>query len=326
MVMNIGANYLLNHAEYISASGTLWNISVVVWLIGLYFIGRNINVHQSKRISFWLIILIASFSYAAVVFYDTNLQRMSMPPVGDDPVANYQGMARSVFFTVLFAMSVTRKLFVQFVILIGSTALLYLIGSRAELYMLLVIIPVWAWINMRWSMLFALVLMAVTIPAIAFFYSDALVGRMVPISEGDTSLSERYDLLISGVNQIVHSPLFGDYLGQVREFGGTGFYIHNILSVWQQHGALAFILYAYLVGASLYVGVSSILRKEKSEAVVLLTYVAFASLVGVVAAKALTWPIPALAWGLACQVSASRRVAVKPPAQPSPSTPLESRT
>ena len=113
------------------------------------------------------------------------------------------------------------------------------------------------------------------------------------------SMAQRTELFWSGLDAIKGSPITGDYAGQIREYGGSGYYIHNALSVWRQFGIVPFILF---VGISA-VGGWLCFRKlfiERVEAPmwVLAGMMAGYTILLVVVSKSVFWPLPALAWGL----------------------------
>lgn len=63
--------------------------------------------------------------------------------------------------------------------------------------------------------------------------------------DSDGSWQEREYLKHKNLNYIYENPIFGSYASHFDI--GRGFYIHNILSSWQQYGLLGFVLYLLLV-------------------------------------------------------------------------------
>jgi O-antigen ligase len=118
---------------------------------------------------------------------------------------------------------------------------------------------------------------------------------------GDASLAERAILFDGGIAGIIEHPFQGDYLGQVRDFGATGYYIHDILSMWQQFGLLGFAIYTYLIFMTAKIGYNCLKYRRFDPHSEALIYLSVASLIGVLTTKSIFWPVPALAWGLAAR-------------------------
>jgi len=307
IALNVIINHVFNKAGYVAEKGLLWNVSIAVWMVGLFFVGRNMGFSLSPLMKLGLLFIMVAYFVFSVIFHDGSMQRMSMPLVGDAPVANYQGMARSVLYTSLFLLALLRGVKLGVCLILLSLVTLFLIGARAELYMMVLVVVAWILLNLRISIILISLVVASSVLIGIAINMDEVVGRFIPFGAEDASMNERRELFLLGINGIYKNPVFGDYLGQVRDFGGVGFYIHNVLSMWQQHGVFSFLIYIYLILLSFYVAVKAVVSDRKDVRAVFLIYISMTSLVGVLFTKAISWPIPALAWGLAYQVLASNR-------------------
>lgn len=122
--------------------------------------------------------------------------------------------------------------------------------------------------------------------------------ELADVSESK-SVQQRQELLESGWRAIVASPVTGDYFGQMRDHGQAGHYIHNALSMWRQFGLFAFIIYFGWSLAVVAVTVKKIVWDRTTEPVwILCGMVSGYTLLLIIAAKSVYWPMPALAWGL----------------------------
>ena len=60
-------------------------------------------------------------------------------------------------------------------------------------------------------------------------------------------MSDRAILFQKGLLAIKEYWFIGDFMGDVRDNGHTGGYIHNGLSLWRQYGIIPFILLLLLL-------------------------------------------------------------------------------
>lgn len=310
MIASTLFNQLLNPQKYITIVGTLANVEVIVWMIALFQIGLHFNLPEDKRLGYWLGLLLIAFALSAVYFFDSSAGVMVMPilPGDNSEAANYQGMARSVICTAFVLLPFIRNLGFRLLLMMLTGGTLYFVGSRTELILFLIIVPVFLIVHFRLRGLYLLLLaMVFTLCALIVSGVD-IFGKLQSYTSGDASLNERSILFNIGFEGIISKPIFGDYLGQVRDFGATGFYIHNALSMWQQHGLLAFTLFIYLNLASLIMALTLALKGRIGPYSDALLGLSVTCLVGILTTKAIFWPIPALAWGLAANVASRRRL------------------
>lgn len=310
MIASTIVNQLLNSQKYITVEGTLSNVEVIVWMIALFQIGLHLNVPEDRRIGRWLGLLLTSFIVCAIYFFDPSAGVMVMPILPDDnsEAANYQGMARSVICTAFVLLPFIKNLGFRLLLMMLTVCTLYFIGSRTELILFLIIVPVFLVVHFRLRGAYLLLAGVIVVLVGLLFSGVDVFGRLQSYVSGDASLNERSILLRTGMEGIMSRAIFGDYLGQVRDFGATGFYMHNALSMWQQHGLLAFILFVYLCVASLVMALMLVANGRIGPYSDALLGLSITCLVGVLTTKAIFWPIPALAWGLAANVVGRRRM------------------
>lgn len=73
------------------------------------------------------------------------------------------------------------------------------------------------------------------------------IGRLLNGDSIDSSLLERLEVMIKGINIIESNIYLGIYNWQVDVYGEKGYYIHNILSYLAQFGIMAFVLILVLI-------------------------------------------------------------------------------
>lgn len=312
MTSSIAINHILNDESYIGREGLIANSLAVIWLIGLFQIGRNLTIDK-KATTFLALLMTAAYAACALYFSSENAGVMVMPLVDGDTAeaANYQGMARSVMCSALIIFPFIKNRTIKSLLTIITAATLYKIGSRTELILFAATIPLFAIINYKLKISYAIIITALVGSAALLISGYDVIGSIESFTSGDASLAERAILFDVGIAGIIDHPIQGDYLGQVRDFGATGFYIHNFLSAWQQFGLLGFAIYTYLVLVTVKIGYNCLrsrLFDPHSEALIYLSVVSF---IGILTTKPIFWPVPALAWGLAARALSAKAAAQK---------------
>lgn len=164
---------------------------------------------------------------------------------------------------------------------------------------MLAVVPFYVFFNFGLLSALATTLASIAAIPLAIILELGLADRYSFMSAQDASLSERSRLLEKGLQGIINDPIVGDYLGQVRDFEGVGYYIHNALSMWQAFGLFPFLMYVTLLILSLFTSLTLFLNGKKTGLNESLFYISFICIVAVIASKSITWAIPALAWGMA---------------------------
>jgi hypothetical protein len=311
MLATIAANALTNDSDYITAEGSFSLAMVAIWLIALFQIGRHIEVKATFGFSIAIGAITAAFALCAVLFYDPNAHFMYMPVLDGDTseAANYQGMARSVMCAAVVLFPFVKAMWYRGLLMAVTAVTLYIIGSRTELALFLLTVSVFVFIHYRGAGLKLMLLGITAVPAVLLVTGFDVMGWVNAYTSSDASLNERSILLDSGLAGIASAPFLGDYLGQVRDFGMVGSYIHNVLSMWQQFGLFEFALYIYLIGVSALIGWDCYRKGKINPHTEALIYLSLVSIIGVLTTKSIFWPVPALAWGLAARALSTQTAA-----------------
>lgn len=291
-------NHAINTGSYITSDGMRWSLENIVLLIGLYTIGSRLSITTSRIFTLSLILCFMGFAFFTYLYYSPFNNTIWLPREVDpstNTIASYQSLAGAVVYTTTLCVFIKSRLLKSLTLTL-SLATLYFIGSRTEFFLILSIIPFYVYINYGFRPTLAIAIASIPAILIILLYFGVNARYASLISGGN----ERLLLLQSAIPGIIESPILGDYLGQVREYGTTAAYVHNALSVLQQYGIFAFMAYCYLTLMALFVGLKQVRVAKQNRQVEILIYASIVSTVGIIASKAIAWPYPALAWGLAC--------------------------
>ena len=314
MVATVAMNHLSHDTPYINGEGLLFSIQNIVFMVGFYKIGANIHRMQRWRSPGQFAVMTGIYALATFAYFDTQSGTMIIPfGAGEDLdqayalTANYQGMARSVLYTGLLVIPFIESRDLKIAMMVVYAAMLYFIGSRTDFLLFAAVFPLFILVNFSTVVrVGASVGMALLVVALMLFWEG---GDRFSTANAAESLSERAKYLEAGWNAIMQNPLIGDYLGQIRDFGNVGTYIHNGLSMWSQFGLAAFVIFCYLILAPFVLLGPAFLQRRKGE-VEMLLYLAATALIGIAAARAITWPMPAMAWGAAVALLSRKSVRI----------------
>lgn len=303
---------------------TLDSIKLVAAWGGLYCIGLLFRpCERFRSIIVWLLV-----AMAVVVPFLIQTPAMSLTDTvrAGWNVASYQFFANAFVFPAMFALALSwgRKS-EPYIVALGLAGVFLLLSRSEQAGFLAVAI---GWITLKaWHGQFrpigvmalataAFVAAGLLLSSIeAPFTPDPLTAgqrasrigaggiaaRQAELADlGDSkSWGERSEFLATGIDDIQRSPIWGDYAGQIRDHGSAGTYIHNALSAWRQYGLIAFVLYGGLCFLPpIYAAWRMLWGKDTSPEWLLAAMVGGYCAVLAVFAKAIFWPMPALAWGL----------------------------
>ncbi|WP_143481889.1 MULTISPECIES: hypothetical protein [Pseudomonas] len=300
---------LINHVvypetKYFDDAGLRWSLTNILLLAALFVIGANLKVKVGKKYKALIFIVYAGFAFFTWEFYSKENFTMILPVVqggGVENTATYQSLAMCVLYTSLILCPFIDGRNSKIFLMTASTAILYFIGSRTEFFLLIAVIPAFMLIQYG---LKASILMSILLSPLAVYaaLSFGLNDRFISVFGSSQSMDERTMLFQAGIEGILRNPFVGDYLGQVRDFGNAGAYIHNILSVYQQYGILAFSMFIALTMCSIMTAFKYFRYARSIPQVEILVYSVIVSTIGIIVSKPIGWPYPAFAWGTACFV------------------------
>lgn len=286
----------------VSPAHAVIGVQVIVAMAGMYCLGVNFRPPSNAGL---FLILSLFFVGVCTYYYVPSLGYVEIPPGPGEAVdvayavtSNYQGIARSIMYTGLLVVPFIRDRRVKTVVFLVYCWLLVKTGSRTDAALMVLLLPAFVYINygpVRTAMFAAGGFALVALSLGADFTGDTRYS----LTGASASLEERTRYLMAGLQSIHDSPIIGDFMYYLEKFGSPGAYIHNGLSMWADYGLFAMVLYVFLILATTAIGVWAALPRRRTGAPELLLYLAATSFVGVVFAKSIAWPMPALAWGVA---------------------------
>lgn len=288
---------------------TVFNI---FWLLSGYAF-RSVNGATNKQFLSFMIVSVVAFliivnlNGAVIIDYrkfDAN--------VGLNTAANHLVIGESVYLILIacYAFSFAKY---RIIIFLMSAPLLLSLGGRAELSLYVIAVVTYEWLSGRKRSTTIQLLMLLgfcagiilTLPA--SFLEATGISRMLFTQgiSGDSSFVARESLLMSGIRDLPEQALVGNISYLVSVHGSTGSYVHNLLSVWQYYGFIAFALVVFFFLSNLkYVRLTARYTSNPLDRFGILLFIS--ALVGVLVAKALTYPILWLAIGYYSSSAISR--------------------
>lgn len=219
----------------------------------IYFLFGTISVFSSRNLlrkkGIFLVFFTLLFVWSVgkgVLDYEEISSRLGMD------VSQIE-ISQSFVVLVLLSLAYSRK-YKTTVIVMGSI-LLFLAGSRTAFFVGLASMlfygatvgsvsrRVTTILGASLSFLFSLTFIDIG--------SNSLISRMLMTEgiEADRSAQSRMLQFDSGFSMLREQILIGDMNFVVTEFGGIGFYIHNIFGYWQQYGSVVFFVVCIIIFA-----------------------------------------------------------------------------
>ena len=291
------------------------SFSIVMLWIPNYLLFRGFTLGSFKSMQLAVFSALGMFALAVAFSQQGYFNpRMSAEELGVDAfTSTYQGFARSAVLSMFILVAYAKGLWAVGAYLVGIV-FLFLLGARSEFVGFLIVGFCGLSIALGWKrfLLVAGPLVLLTVVVLsdlrAEYFDGSRIARSMQFVE-DTSWASRTVLTEIAWNEIIESPLLGNY-GGYSVYGGAGMYAHNILSVWHGFGLVGFVGFAYLIVRSLTLSmrhVIGICRRGHLEGQSLLAFllVVFVTVL-VVFAKDLSYPLVAAAWGMAAGLPKSQ--------------------
>lgn len=215
---------------------------ILYMLAGFYVL----DFLEEKKVKTYMLYAWSGYVLTVFVFANIDLNIFQSHMQMKNENHNYLMMADAFVLSSMFVFSSTKQLRYKLLIFAVSFIGLYFLKSRASLYVfsfvcLLVLIKS----DKRFLLLVAFVLFYILIATDwQMFLKRNASNRMFRVLLGhDASANMRVNLLREGVEGIKENWFLGDFMGDVKQFKGTGRYIHNFLSYWRQFGLIPFLMF-----------------------------------------------------------------------------------
>jgi hypothetical protein len=222
------------------------NVSMLLQWGALYLVFRGIEISRSS-------LRIFLFSIVAMGFFIVRsfLDGLSQPLFYVDPesLPTYQAYGFYFAIAALLALAVAESVALRAVVVVGSLALLVIVGSRSELVLFTVGFVVIALRRLSLSSLAIQVAIVVSggallVPLAEFVEGNRIVWWFNLWREQGELVGDPLRPILNeeGVRMIGEHPLMGSFA-----YYEPGQYAHNILSLWAEFGMLPFLLYCALL-------------------------------------------------------------------------------
>ncbi|WP_257293939.1 hypothetical protein [Endozoicomonas sp. YOMI1] len=217
--------------------------SVIYFLVGRFFLVPALNKPAALRLSWLLVCLFYLLNYSG--------------EYGGLDLSGIDYKLRGIFLSLadMFALSCfivitsQKKQTVQVYVFLFSLLILFFLHSRSSLLAFFISGAIFfVRRNAKGNIVFWFTMLVPPLVILLIYFADTIFlanQRMLgfflnPLA--DSSLLTRLEQIKIGLSDIYSSPFVGVYGGQIKKFGGIGWYIHNILSYWRQFGLIPFLL------------------------------------------------------------------------------------
>ena len=296
------------------------NMGVIMqWLIllgswgAMFSIGRFWPHELPEKFNYLLFLSVLSmalFVYISVHYLhdDPGKSVLSLGrDVSGEQRLSYQGFSRLLAISGLVVLAAMRKLVVFLVCLVALLFALLLLGSRAELFACVLVLPILFYLNFPIfdKKKVAVGILVLTLSSIVCLQllNPTNFDRYLEVldSSNSESLVLRKRLTIEALDAIESKPVFGDFAGHTRQHEGVGHYAHNILSSWRQLGLAGFLLFSVLMAWPVFVSLRRLPRIRQlagNDIWRILAVVSSFTLILVITSRSVFTSYFALVWGI----------------------------
>ncbi|WP_158368235.1 O-antigen ligase family protein [Candidatus Williamhamiltonella defendens] len=289
------------------------NFLLCINLFVCFYIFKNINLTDE---SFKKIITTATLLMSTTILYLSSGGRFSIDFLSSTPeiVANYQTFALAYICPLALTIGKTKSRFYRNVIFAIGMVCLYLNSARSEFVAIVIFFLVSEAITSRYryrivtfiATIALVAIVLVTLVSIDQELADNRITNLIDLSK-DESSNMRDKISREGFKKIMENPVIGDY-GNYEH----GYYIHNILSAWQELGILGFTYFCLMLYFPIKRFAWNALKcGDSSRSTTLCLGMLSATVVLLIFGKYFAYPLVAVALGMASSEYNFRSIAVK---------------
>lgn len=242
-----------------------WHLGAVCQALCVFLLFKGLpDITPRHTRCLWLCVMIMT----TCIFYFMSNGAFSLKTLsgGNPNVSTYQGFALYYLVTAMLAIAKTERRHLRLSVYPCLCVALYVNGARSELVGFLIFICMFEVLSTKqklaWA--FALFSFAAVIGLTAQSWQALLpenrVARLTTLNE-DTSYQVRNNILHAGLSKISDNVLMGSY-GDYEK----GYYIHGILSVWQDLGLIGLLYYCGLIAVPLTTASMALIRHRGNDA------------------------------------------------------------
>ena len=282
------------------------NFLLFINLLVCFYIFKNINLTNE---SFKKTAILSVLSMSAAVIYFSSGGPFSIEVLSSSPetAANYQTFALAYISPLVFAIGKIESRFYRNVIFAIGMICLFLNSARSEFVAIVIFFLVFEASASKYRIvtpLIAVVLAAISLVALISIDPEMADNRITQLMDlsNDESSNVRDAISREGFEKILASPVLGDYGNYV-----PGYYIHNILSAWQELGIFGFAYFLLLIySPTKRFAVCALMYGDRSRGTALCLGMLAATIVLLIFGKYFAYPLVAVALGMASSEFKSR--------------------
>lgn len=275
------------------------NFLLFINLIACFYIFKGINLTDQ---TFKKTILTSTLLMSATILYLSSGGRFSIELLSETPesVASYQTFAIAYICPLALSIGKTETRLYRNAIFALGMICLYLNSARSEFVGLVIFFLVFEASASKYRIITPVIAIALATIALVALVSidpemaDNRITQLMDLSK-DESSNVRDAISREGLEKILASPVFGDY-GNYE----PGYYIHNILSAWQELGIFGFAYFIFLIySPTKRFAVSALMYGDRSRGTALCLGMLAATIVLLIFGKYFAYPLVAVALGMA---------------------------
>ena len=230
-------------------------INVQAYNLGFLFthllcLGLGVFLRRVLKFKKTILVLWAGMILQVVSNFDVALMSLAIGELDSEKFGVYLLYGDTFVVWSLIATAALRGSYIRALVFLVSLAVSFVLYSRTSFFALVMVSP-FLLIGLPKTFRFSVLLIALA----SLIYGAVSVGsqlsehRMLEFlfAGNDGSLYYRQLQAEVGIKSLLSSWVFGDYAGQVRDFGEVGAYIHSFVSYWQQFGIFVFCIVVYLL-------------------------------------------------------------------------------
>ncbi|MFD1682411.1 O-antigen ligase family protein [Pseudomonas rhodesiae] len=290
------------------------NFLLFINLLVCFYIFKSINITDE---TFKKTVTVSTLLMSATILYLSTGGRFSIELLSETPesVASYQTFAIAYICPLALTIGKTKSRLYRNVFFALGMICLYLNSARSEFVGLVIFFLVFEASASKYRIvtpIVAIALAAIALVAVASIdpeMADNRITQLMDLSK-DESSNVRDEISREGFEKILESPVFGDY-GNYE----PGYYIHNILSAWQELGIFGFVYFLLLIySPTKRFAVNALIYGDRSRGTALCLGMLAATIVLLIFGKYFAYPLVAVALGMASSEFKSRSAIVRQPA------------
>lgn len=240
-----------------------WHLISAVQMLSIYlaFNGIALGLDRNRKKYIFTTITLCTLVIALSSNGVFNPREMSE---NQESLVSYQGFALSLFLMSCLSIGATRTTIARLGLYLLFASALYLNGARSEFAGFLIFSTLFEFFrshNRSLGLLSICAFSTIIILTIAFELVEIPSNRVTNLLnlESDNSSNIRDEISREGLLKIMDNPFIGSY-GSYEK----GYYIHNILSSWQDLGIIGFLLFLATIFTPIAILTIKVMRRRNN--------------------------------------------------------------